>query len=152
MSRMDDTALECIHGLQPGTCAIGKRGPTTANSRIPRSNTTAEQLTSAQSVEKYRTRYTAERQSTFDAYVQVFFSGTAEARAFPGGWTLFSRSANAEPALVRDQPDLVQRAEQIMTAAGFRSDDSGRPGRGRRWVKVRSIGGERCSALEVYSP
>jgi hypothetical protein len=89
-------------------------------------------LDSPQALEKYRSRYLPDRESTFEAYVEVFFR-LSGARDFPGGWTMFSRCANAEPALVRDEPSLVTRAEELMRAAGYECDDSGRPRRGRTW-------------------
>jgi hypothetical protein len=78
---------------------------------------------------------------TFDAYVRVFF-GTSAARAFPGGWTHFSRCANAEPALVAKEPDLVALAENLMRSSGYEADDSGRPSKGRRWTMRRPEGGQ----------
>jgi len=87
-------------------------------------------------VERYRDRYPAERQATFDAYKDVFFRLNA-ARQFPGGWTKFTRCANAEPALVRSESKLVHRAEELMRAGGYELDDSGRSRwHGRRWFKV----------------
>jgi hypothetical protein len=50
---------------------------------------------------------------------------------------MFSRCANAEPALVRSDPELVERAQELMRRAGFVVDDSDRArGTGRRWVEA----------------
>lgn len=67
--------------------------------------------------------------------MKVFFR-IAGACDFSGGWTMFSRCANAEPALARDEPKLVARAEELMRLAGYEADDSGRPKKGRTWHKV----------------
>jgi hypothetical protein len=123
---------ECKHGMLPMTCEIclaprapGRRGVSRRG--------TPDELDSPASVEKYRSRYPGDREPTFQAYVAVFF-GFADARNFPGGWTKFSRCANAEPALAREQPRLVERAERIMRDAGYVPDDSNRNrGGGRMW-------------------
>ena len=92
----------------------------------------AEALDTPEAIEKYRRLYPGDRESTFDAYVKVFFERPA-ARSFPGGWSNFSKCANAEPARVRDDPDMVEHAESLMRQAGYEADDSGRPSKGRRW-------------------
>ena len=126
---------ECIHLLDPETCTIcnGKDRPSASGGR--RTGGAPERLDSPASVETYRERYGPEREQTFEAYVEVFFRLTG-ARDFPGGWMMFSRCANAEPALVRDEPKLVARAEELMRNAGYVADDSGRPGKGRIWHRT----------------
>ena len=124
----------CMHDQVLGTCTIcsGKDVPTTRSST--RASATAEVLDSPAALEKYRSRYPGDREATFEAYVDVFFRLTG-ARAFPGGWTALSRCANAEPALVAREPALVARAEELMRAGGYEADDTGRPQKGRRWVR-----------------
>ncbi len=85
-------------------------------------------------VERYRALYPGGREATFEAYVDTFFR-LSGARNFPGGWTNFSRCANAEPALVTNVPELVRLAEEHMRAGGYEADDRGRPIKGRRWVR-----------------
>jgi hypothetical protein len=128
---------DCIHGMAPGTCSIcsGRDEPTTG--RPKRRRGSPGKLDSPEALEKYRERYLPDRKETFEAYVEVFFR-VGSARNFPGGWTMFSRCANAEPALRRDEPHLVARAEEIMRLAGYEPDDSGRPRRGRRWLRQAS--------------
>ena len=84
-----------------------------------------------ESVEEYRARYTGDRASTFDVYVEVFFN--TDARDFPGGWLAFSRCANGEPERRETAPALVRRAELLMRDAGYVADDSGTISGGRRW-------------------
>jgi len=125
----------CIHDQLAGTCVIcsGKEaGRSTSGSR---QGGTSQALDKPEEVEKYRARYPGDREATFEAYVDVFFR-LSGARDFPGGWTSFSRCANAEPALVEQEPTLVSRAEGLMRLGGYEADDSGRPHKGRRWVKV----------------
>lgn len=129
----DEYEAECVHGLTVGTCSTCKEKPI-RQSRTRRGGM-RRSLDSPAAIEQYRSRYRDGREQTFDAYVEVFF-GSSEARAFPGGWTTFSRCANAEPALGRDEPSLVERAEALMRRAGYEADDSGRPRSGRRWLKV----------------
>ena len=130
---MDD---ECIHGLTHATCTICKGTEPRAASSSGRSSTTTTELTTPESLERYRKRYPGDREATFEAYVEVFFRIDA-ARNFRGGWTMFSRCANGEPELVKTERALVQRAEEIMRAAGYVKDDSGRSsGRGRKWWKT----------------
>jgi hypothetical protein len=129
VSEHDD---DCIHDMPPGTCSICKERQSPKPDRGPRGGGIVGTLDTPASVERYRSRYPGDREPTFEAYVKVFFS---RARDFPGGWTYFSRCANAEPALVRDSASHVRRAEEIMTGAGYVADDSGRPGKGRRWWK-----------------
>lgn len=127
---------ECIHGLALGTCThCAAKGTVRRNGQV-RGGGPAQPLDTPEAVEKYRSRYVGDRESTFEAYVAVFFSGSTSARSFPGGWTNFSRCGNAEPALVRDEPELVRQAEELMRLAGYEADDSGRPAKGRRWVEV----------------
>ena len=83
-------------------------------------------------VERYRDRYPGEREATFEAYCEVWRADSAVLAQF-GGWTTFSRCANAEPACLRDMPERVEAAEEAMRRHGYVADDSGRPGRGRRW-------------------
>jgi len=128
---------ECIHGLTPSTCSICKHGVDAGTSKSGRSSGSTSQLDTPASLEKYRDRYPGDREPTFEAYVEVFFRIDA-ARNFPGGWTMFSRCANAEPSLVEKDRALVERAEGIMRAAGYVKDDSGRPRQGRKWWKSAS--------------
>ena len=132
MADLDD---ECKHGLPPGTCTYCTGKETTAHPGVSQGGGHPQKLDTPESVEKYRNRYPGDREATFDAYVEVFFRYSG-ARSFPGGWTSFSRCANAEPALVQDEPRLVRWAEELMRSAGYEADDSGRPGKGRRWVKI----------------
>lgn len=132
MTSHDD---ECIHGLATGTCSLCAT-PSSSRSvgRRSRSAGSPTSLTTPSALEPYRSRYPGDREATFDAYVDVFFR-SQDARAFPGGWTKFSRCANAEPSLVASEPELVSRAEDLMRAGGYIADDSGRSkGRGRRWL------------------
>jgi hypothetical protein len=70
-----------------------------------------------------------------DTYKDVYFQTPG---GFPGGWTKFSRCANAEPALAKGEPQLVKRAEDLMRAAAYELDDSERAqGKGRRWYRAR---------------
>src|SRR5262249_49076078 len=92
----------------------------------------SEILDTSATVEKYRQRYSQDRQATFNAYVDVYFRLV---KHFPGGWTNFSRCPNAERDRGEKPPELVSRAEQSMRMAGYVADDSGREhGRDRRWV------------------
>lgn len=125
------TFEECIHGLDPSTCSLCLGRERTAP-RSKRSAGSPERLDSPAAVEKYRSRYPGDRAPTFDAYVAVFFS-TPGVSDFPGGWTKFSRCANAEPALADGEPELVERAESIMKAHGYVADDSRR---GRIWHRM----------------
>lgn len=131
MPNLDD---ECKHGLPPGTCTYCTGKETTATHGGSRDGGDQEKLDTPGSMEKYRSRYPGDREATFDAYVEVFFR-VSGARSFPGGWTAFSRCANAEPALVQQEPNLVRWAEELMRSAGYDADDSGRPGKGRRWIR-----------------
>lgn len=132
MSAFDD---ECKHGLPLGMCTYCSGKESTRQGQGQRVGGLQQSLDTPESLEKYRHKYPGNREDTFEAYVEVFFrlSGAGD---FPGGWTHFSRCANAEPALVRDEPGLVLRAEQLMRLAGYERDDSGRPNKGRRWVKI----------------
>src|SRR5260221_423223 len=80
-----------------------------SSTRVTRTVAPTESLDTPESVEQYRTRYPADRQDTFDAYVLVFF--TSDARQFPGGWAQFARCASAEPERKETAPALVARAE-----------------------------------------
>jgi hypothetical protein len=128
---------ECLHGMVPATCVLcnGRAKRERAEEAAsPRASSAPKVLRSPADLEHYRSRYTAERQPTFEAYVDVFFR-VENARSFPGGWTKFSRCANAEPVLTRTEPRLVERAEALMRAGGYQVDDSGRArGKGRHWV------------------
>jgi hypothetical protein len=77
--------------------------------------------------EPYRGRY-GRRPETFEAYVEVW-KRLSGAQQFPGGWTMFSRAASAEPAIDRG---LVRRAEELMRLGGYVSGPKER-GVGRRW-------------------
>jgi hypothetical protein len=150
---------ECIHLNDPALCTIcngkdaaGRRRPPAApkpaakrptataakatkapsTRRVTRTVAT-QSVDTAESVEQYRTGYSADRQDTFDAYVEVFF--TTDARQFPGGWMQFTRCANADPERKETAPGLVIRAEAFMRAAGYAADDTGRPHKSRRWTK-----------------
>ena len=151
---------ECIHLNDPSLCTIcngkdaaGKRRPRAvpAAKATPAARPAAKKATAApsrrltttaaprsvetpESVEQYRSRFADDRQETFDAYVDVFFGGGAA--DFPGGWLNFSRCASAEPERKETAPALVARAERLMGAAGYEADDSGRPQKARRWVKL----------------
>lgn len=132
---MTDFDDECKHGMATGTCSICNAPSASKRSSATRGGGISRSLDSPASLERYRDRYPGDRESTFEAYVEVFFRMEG-ARAFPGGWTMFSRCGNAEPDLAKNQPDLVSRAEELMRLAGYEADDSGRPSRGRRWLKV----------------
>ncbi len=67
MQRVEDQ--ECIHGMTPAWCALC-RGTQEKGSR-PRGVTTKDRLDTPESIEKYRDRYSADRQDTFDAYKDV---------------------------------------------------------------------------------
>jgi hypothetical protein len=130
---------ECKHGLATGTCSLcaDQSGSHSPRRRSSRGSPTS--LTTPASLEQYRARYPRDREATFEAYVDVFFRLSA-ARNFPGGWTKFSRCANAEPALVKTERELVRRAEDLMKVGGYEVDDSGRArGRGRKWRKVNDL-------------
>ena len=124
---------ECKHLLPAGTCTICSGKETTLQSTASKIGGSQGALDSPEAIERYRHWYPGDREATFDAYVKVFFDRN-EARSFPGGSAKFSSCANAEPAPVRDDPELVAQAESIMLAAGYEPDDSGRPAKGRRWV------------------
>ena len=115
------------------TATAAKPTKTPSTRRVTRTVASTQSLDTPESVEQYRTGYAGDRQDTFDAYVEVFF--TTDARQFPGGWTQFSRCANAEPERKETSPVLVVRAEALMRAAGYVADDTGRPLKGRRWTK-----------------
>lgn len=124
---------DCKHGLAAGTCSVCSGKETALGSTRSKAGGRSEALDNPEAIEKYRMHYPGDREATFDAYVKVFFE-MPEANKFPGGWTAFSKSANAEPKRVSDDPALVTYAESLMRKAGYEADDSGRPGRGRRWV------------------
>ena len=127
-----------MHELPAGTCSLcsGRGKPAATGTGGVRGS--AKALDTPEALEDYRSRYIPDREATFEAYVEVFFH-SASARNFPRGWTMFSRCANAEPALVRDEAKLVARAEEIMRLAGYEADDSGRPRRGRTWRKASTV-------------
>ncbi|HUR77049.1 MAG TPA: hypothetical protein VMZ22_03805 [Acidimicrobiales bacterium] len=147
---------ECIHLNDPALCTIcnGKDAankprprsapkpvvqrltpketkPAASTTRLTRTVAPTQSLDTPESVEQYRSRFAADRQETFDAYVEVFFA--TDARQFPGGWTHFSRCAAAEPERKETAPALVARAEALMRGAGYVADDTGRPVKARRW-------------------
>jgi hypothetical protein len=147
---------ECIHLMDPAFCSICNGKDAASNRTVrkappahappkPRVTRTAnkapsKRLTTSvvatrsadteESVEEHRSRYTGERESTFDAYVTVFFN--TDARDFPGGFLAFTRCANAEPERKATAPALVMRAERLMRGAGYEADELGAVG-GRRW-------------------
>jgi hypothetical protein len=100
---------ECKHGLPLGACSLCSGKESTLKASGSRGGGSQQSLDTPDSVETYRKRYPGDREATFDAYVEVFFR-LSGARNFPGGWTHFSRCANAEPALVREEPALVHVA------------------------------------------
>jgi hypothetical protein len=149
---------ECIHLMDPALCSIcngkdAKSKPKTRTNvtahaapkprvtRTPTPKAPTKRLTTSvvatrsadteESVEEYRARYTGERESTFDAYVEVFFN--TDARDFPGGFLAFTRCANAEAERKATAPALVLRAERLMRDAGYESEELGAVGGGRRW-------------------
>ena len=114
---MDD---ECKHGLTESTCSLCRPAAPVERSQGGRAP-------SSRPWEPYRERY-ARRPETFEAYVDVW-QRLSGAREFPGGWTAFSRAANAEPAM---DSSLVQRAEELVRLAGYECGPK-QPGVGRRW-------------------
>jgi hypothetical protein len=146
---------ECIHLNNPALCSICNGRDAAAKRPVRRAATPApkraaprvksaspapsKRLTrtvvattssdTEESVEQYRSRYTGDREPTFDAYVEVFFN--TDARAFPGGFLAFSRCASADPERKSTAPALVMRAERLMRDAGYVADDRGAGG--RRW-------------------
>lgn len=150
---MDD---ECIHLNDPVLCTIcngkdaaGKRTTRTSSPGAPvakraptiKKLATSKRMTTKlvstassdtpESVEEHRSKFTEDRQETFDAYVLVFFN--SDARNFAGGFLNFTRCANADPERKETSPALVVRAEHFMREAGYEADDSGRPQKTRRW-------------------
>lgn len=115
---------ECEHGSDPSTCGVCQRSaapkPSGGSGRSPGE-------AGVPIWEKYRERY-GNRPETFEAYVEVW-QRSSGARDFPGGWTAFSRAANAEPAI---DADLVARAEQLMRLHGYETGPK-EHGVGRRW-------------------
>jgi hypothetical protein len=85
--------------------------------------------------DKYRDRYN-ERPETFDAYVDVW-SRIPEAQLSFGGWVGFVQAASAEPSWVKNRPDRVRMAEQIMRKGSY---EIGKPTQrgARRWVSAES--------------
>jgi hypothetical protein len=67
--------------------------------------------------EQYRDRY-AQKIGTFDAYVDIWQTNRIARQRF-GSWSTFSRCANAEPKMVRDHPERVSLAEQILAQEGY---------------------------------
>lgn len=86
----------------------------------------------AENIEQYRTRFASERPETYDALVDVWKK--VASRHFDG-WAYFSQCALAEPAKVRDRPDDVRLAEQLMLECGYRIGSPTRRG-ARRWVRA----------------
>lgn len=113
---------ECEHGSDPSTCGVCRRGARPATVGISVGDAGGVPIW-----EKYRDRY-GNRPETFEAYVDVW-QRSSGARDFPGGWTAFSRAANAEPAI---DADLVARAEQLMVLHSYYAGPK-EPGIGRRW-------------------
>ena len=120
---MDAVTIEdCIHGLTLETCTICNGRDDASGGTRRRETGSAQKLDTPGAVERYRSYYSGDREATFDAYVEVFF-GVEEASTFPGGWTKFSRCANAEPALAEHEPELVASAERIMRVQGYEADE-----------------------------
>lgn len=119
---------ECEHGSDPATCGVCRRQ--SSDVTTPRAAGQRSATPGAPIWDKYRTRY-GNRPETFDAYVEVW-QRSSGARDFPGGWTAFSRAANAEPAM---DADLVARAEELMRLAGYEAAPK-EPGVGRRWRRT----------------
>lgn len=118
------TLDECEHGSDPTSCSVCRRSSSASSTSSPANR---ERAVGIPIWEKYRNRY-SNRPETFDAYVDVW-QRSSGARDFPGGWTAFSRAANAEPAI---DADLVERAEELMRLAGYEAAPK-QPGIGRRW-------------------
>lgn len=116
---------ECIHGLATGTCR-------SCSSRFVERRASPSDRSGA-IWEKYRERY-ATRPETFDAYIDVW-RRSSTAQAFVGGWTAFSKAANAEPAV---DPASVSHAEEIMRQFGYESEAKV-PGVGRRWHRASDL-------------
>jgi hypothetical protein len=83
--------------------------------------------------DKYQDRYN-QRPEIFDAYVDVW-TRVPEVQASFGGWVGFMQAANAEPSWMKNRPERVQRAEQIMRSGGYEISEPTALG-ARRWVKV----------------
>ena len=71
----------------------------------------------AQEWEQYADRYT-QRPETFDAYIEVWTHHPRAKDEF-GVWATFSQCANAEPKQVRDAPDRVEMAKELMEHSGY---------------------------------
>jgi hypothetical protein len=83
--------------------------------------------------EQYRDRFATNRPETFEALVDVWLR-VSEAQSVFSGWSIFSRHALAEPKLVRDHPDRVLVAENLMARGGYAVGARTRRG-ARRWEK-----------------
>lgn len=116
----------CPHDSFPDTCGVCNPPKNPPADRVPGPAGLPAPWTVLRPSSRTRDKYLPEREATFEPYVEVFFR-LSGARAFQGGWTMFSRCADAEPALLRDEPTLVARAEELMRLAGYEADDSGRP-------------------------
>lgn len=83
--------------------------------------------------EQYRNRFASNRPETFDALVDAWQKDSDARRRFTG-WSIFSRCALAEPAMRRDRPHDVARAETIMERAGYEVGPPTTRG-ARRWIR-----------------
>jgi short subunit dehydrogenase-like uncharacterized protein len=86
--------------------------------------------------EQYRDRY-GTRPETYDAYVDVWTRLPETHESF-SSWAAFSRAANAEPAVVRRQPDRVAAAERLMRDAGYEIAEP-TPRGARQWKPGESV-------------
>ena len=87
-------------------------------------------MTSRRRRAQYKGRYNA-RPETFNAYEDAWKT-VRKVRRFKGGFTGFTRAANAEPSIRKAR---VRRAERLMGKAGYASAGK-TPGVGRRWHQV----------------
>ena len=95
--------------------------------------------------DKYRDRYN-ERPETFDAFVDVW-SRVPEAQTSFGGWVGFVQAASAEPSWVKNRPERVETAEQIMRSGGYEIGEPTQRG-ARRWVKA--VRPKRLGTLRLF--
>lgn len=115
----------CKHDMLPGSCSACKAPAGPAAKKVP----AAVRSSGAREWEQYRERY-GKRPETFEAYVDVW-NRFASARAAFGGWSTFSRAANAEPAM---PPEQVRRAEELMRLGGYEAGPKLQRA-GRRWFR-----------------
>lgn len=131
--------IDCRHGLAVGTCSICKAESVGSTRRSPKGSPLRRSGSESRSARSRRwwpsgakhsnhqPRYNA-RPETFKAYEDVW-KNVRGAKSFKGGWTAFSRAANAEPAMPRRK---VRKAERLMMKGGYVSDEKA-PNVGRRW-------------------